>query len=296
MKRGYARCSTDSQDVAIQSDELRKAGCTDIVEEVGSGADDTRPLLAKLLDSIEPGDTLVVVRIDRVARSLRHLLDVIETLKRRNAFFRSLGDPIDTSTPSGRLVLQVLGSVAEFELALIRERTKAGVDKARRAGRVGGNPCLRKGKKAPLSMKEGAARTRRKTDLAMLERVAPAIKLMRPALSWSDTVRVIEVVYPVKMEIRAAQRLAAVGIREKLFSPRVLEGPKRLARDWRHVHIVYALDKLAPEGTVKDIIDMLWKMNEPSPTGGRKWTELQVLTVLSKGRDLLDRRKTLEAA
>ena len=100
-------------------------------------------MLARVLERIGKGDTLVVVRIDRLARSLSHLLEVIERLEAKNAFFRSLTDPIDTSSPQGKFTLQVLGAAAEFERALIRERTKAGLASARTKGRVGGNPGLR---------------------------------------------------------------------------------------------------------------------------------------------------------
>ena len=100
-------------------------------------------MLARVLERIGKGDTLVVVRIDRLARSLSHLLEVIERLEAKGAFFRSLTDPIDTSSPQGKFTLQVLGAAAEFERALIRERTKAGLASARTKGRVGGNPGLR---------------------------------------------------------------------------------------------------------------------------------------------------------
>ena len=113
----YARVSTGEQTVDPQLVELRKAGCTLIHEEQASGADRTRPALARLLARIGPGDTLVVVRLDRLAHSLAHLLQVIESLEARGAHFRSLGDPIDTATPQGRFSLQVMGAVAELERA-----------------------------------------------------------------------------------------------------------------------------------------------------------------------------------
>ena len=100
-------------------------------------------MLTRVLERIGKDDTLVVVRIDRLARSLSHLLEVIDRLEAKGAFFRSLMDPIDTSSPQGKFTLQVLGAAAEFERALIRERTKAGLASARTKGRVGGNPGLR---------------------------------------------------------------------------------------------------------------------------------------------------------
>ena len=142
---GYARVLTGEQTLDPQSVELRKVGCMIIHEEHASGADRSRPALTRCLAAIRPGDTLVVVRLDRLARPLVQLLQVIETLEMKGAHFRSLGDPIDTATPQGRFSLQVMSAVAEFELALIRERTKAGLRSARAQGRAGGNPGLRAG-------------------------------------------------------------------------------------------------------------------------------------------------------
>jgi len=142
---GYARVSTEKQGTDPQLAKLRAAGCHAVHEEYASGADRGRPVLAGLLRAIAPGETLVVVRLDRLARSVSHLLAVIEQLEASGAHFRSLRDPIDTSTPQGMFSLQVLGAVAQLERALISERTKAGLSTARARGRVGGNPGLRVG-------------------------------------------------------------------------------------------------------------------------------------------------------
>jgi DNA invertase Pin-like site-specific DNA recombinase len=123
---GYARISTEDQFHDAQLIELKAAGCHAIYEEHGSGASRTRPVLARLMREISPDDVLVVVRLDRLARSVSHLLLVIEQLEEKGAHFRSLNDPIDTSTPQGMFSLQVLGAVAQLERALISERTKAG--------------------------------------------------------------------------------------------------------------------------------------------------------------------------
>ena len=131
---GYARVSTEDQTPLPQSQALKSAGCVEIHEEQASGGDRARPVLARLLERIGKGDTLVVVRIDRLARSLSHLLEVIERLEAKGAFFRSIQDPIDTGSPQGKFTLQVLGAAAEFERALIRERTKAGLASARQRG------------------------------------------------------------------------------------------------------------------------------------------------------------------
>jgi DNA invertase Pin-like site-specific DNA recombinase len=119
---GYARVSTEDQTPLPQSQALKSAGCAEIHEEQASGGNRARPVLARVLERIGKGDTLVVVRIDRLARSLSHLLEVIERLEAKGAFFRSLMDPIDTSSPQGKFTLQVLGAAAEFERALIWPR------------------------------------------------------------------------------------------------------------------------------------------------------------------------------
>jgi DNA invertase Pin-like site-specific DNA recombinase len=137
---GYARVSTQAQDLEPQLRQLRNAGCTEIFEEKASGTNRSRPELARLLERLRRGDTLVVVRIDRLARSLSHLLTVIERVRDAGGHFRSLGDPIDTAGPSGMLVLQIMGAIAQFERALIVERTKAGLAAARAQGRVGAIP------------------------------------------------------------------------------------------------------------------------------------------------------------
>lgn len=149
---GYARVSTDEQSTAAQADELKAAGCSRVFEEHGSGASRDRPVLNQLLRDLAPGDTLMIVRFDRLARSLSHLLAVVEDLNARDVQFRSLRDPVDTSSPQGKFALQVLGAAAELERSLIRDRTQAGLERARSEGRVGGNPGLRA--KDPAAMRK----------------------------------------------------------------------------------------------------------------------------------------------
>ena len=184
--------STEEQGTDPQLDELRAAGCATVLEEHASGADRTRPVLARLLRDIGPGETLVVVRLDRLARSVSHLLAVIEQLEAKGAHFRSLRDPIDTTTPQGMFSLQVLGAVAQLERALIAERTKAGLRAARSRGRVGGNPGLRAGDPDAIR-KVRASRDAAHLDgvLAQLDTWLPTVRRMRPAQPWGDVVRVL---------------------------------------------------------------------------------------------------------
>jgi DNA invertase Pin-like site-specific DNA recombinase len=137
---GYARVSSQGQDLALQRDALSKAGCERIYEETASGALDARPQLEALLDHVREGDVVVCWRLDRLGRSLRHLLELVADLEARGVEFRSLTEGIDTSTSSGRLVFNVFASLAQFERELIRERTMAGLAAARARGRTGGRP------------------------------------------------------------------------------------------------------------------------------------------------------------
>ncbi len=139
---GYARISTTDQDPALQLDALNKAGCIKVFTDTASGAKESRPELDKMLEQLRPGDTLVVWRLDRLGRSLKHLLTLIEKLEARGVGFRSLTESIDTTTAGGRLVLSVFGAMAEFERSLIRERTRAGLEAARSRGRHGGRPSV----------------------------------------------------------------------------------------------------------------------------------------------------------
>jgi DNA invertase Pin-like site-specific DNA recombinase len=138
---GYARISTVDQSVDLQRDALEKAGCLRIFEDHGvSGALASRPQLDRALDHLRPGDLFVVWRLDRLGRSLRHLIETVRLLEERGVAFKSLTEAIDTSSPAGRLVFHVFGALAEFERELIRERTNAGLAAARARGRKGGRP------------------------------------------------------------------------------------------------------------------------------------------------------------
>lgn len=140
MQIGYARVSTQDQELALQLDTLEKCGCEKIFTEKASGAQSERPQLQAALDYLQPGDTLVVWKLDRLARSLRQLIDTIEMLDAKGIGFRSLTEAIDTTTPGGKLVFHMFGALAEFERSIIRERTTAGLASARARGRLGGRP------------------------------------------------------------------------------------------------------------------------------------------------------------
>ena len=141
MKIGYARVSTTDQNLDLQTDALEAAGCEKIFSDRGvSGAKAERPGLDKALDQLRKGDILVIWKLDRLGRSLSHLLSIIEDLQQKGVDFASVQDGFDTSTASGKMVFSVIGAMAEYERSLIRERTMAGLASARARGRKGGRP------------------------------------------------------------------------------------------------------------------------------------------------------------
>ncbi len=139
MLIGYARVSkSEGQDTSAQVTALKKAGAKRIFEDKASGARWDRPELQRLFEHLRPGDVLVVWKLDRLSRSLRDLIHIMEQVHAAGAAFRSLTEAIDTTTAAGRMLMQMLGSIAEFEREIIRERTRAGLAEARRHGRLGG--------------------------------------------------------------------------------------------------------------------------------------------------------------
>ncbi|MGP5019727.1 recombinase family protein [Vreelandella alkaliphila] len=150
---GYARVSTQDQHAELQLDALNSAGCEQVFEEKVTGKLRDRPQLSQCLSTLRKGDTLVVWKLDRLARSLKDLVEIIENLQQRGIDFRSLTEAIDTTSAGGRLVFHIFGALAEFEHSLITERTKAGLAAARARGRKGG----RHRAMSPLDTRQAAA-------------------------------------------------------------------------------------------------------------------------------------------
>jgi DNA invertase Pin-like site-specific DNA recombinase len=140
MILGYARISTDDQNLDAQTDALKAAGAVRIFADKISGTARTRPELERLLEQLRDGDVVVVTKYDRLARSLHDLLDIVKAVQKAGAGFRSLAEDIDTTTSAGRLVFHVFASIAQFERERISERTREGLEAARRRGRIGGRP------------------------------------------------------------------------------------------------------------------------------------------------------------
>ena len=272
---GYARVSTTGQSLEGQISALRAAGASEIIEETASGGDGQRPALARLLRKISSGDVLVVVRIDRLARSVSHLLSVIETLEGCGAGFRSLGDPVDTTTPQGKFALQILGAVGELERALIRERTLAGLSAARKAGRIGGNPKLKA--RDPEAIK-AVARARDDSFFEQINAVGtewvPYVRRMRPDASWGKVAEAINRQIPPPSKPwssnrlkRAARRFVADGF----LSDTVMDRAAKAPPSDRLCAIVAAMVRADPAITLKRIAASLEQMREATPSGGKSW-------------------------
>jgi DNA invertase Pin-like site-specific DNA recombinase len=140
MKIGYARVSTLDQNLELQTDALEKAGCEKIFTDRASGARDDRQGLSDAVEFCRKGDSLVVWKLDRLGRSLKHLIETINELHSKGVGFVSVQESINTTTSGGKLIFHVFGALAEFERELIRERTNAGLASARARGRLGGRP------------------------------------------------------------------------------------------------------------------------------------------------------------
>ena len=137
---GYARVSTDDQSLDSQTDALSAAGAEKVFADRISGSRRARPELDKMLDQLRDGDVVTVTKYDRLARSLKDLLEIVEAIRARGAGFRSMAEDIDTTTPAGRLAFHVFASIAQFERERISERTREGLASARKRGRIGGRP------------------------------------------------------------------------------------------------------------------------------------------------------------
>ena len=160
MLIGYARVSTDDQNLNLQHDALKNAGCEKIFDDQITGSKIKRPGLDAILEFARTGDVIVVWRLDRLSRSLKDLIEMVALLDSKNIGLRSLHESIDTSSSSGKLIFHIFGALAEFERNLIRERTYAGLETARARGRMGGRPKKLNAEKAKLAQDLYNQRTR----------------------------------------------------------------------------------------------------------------------------------------
>ena len=288
---GYARVSTEDQTTDPQVDLLREAGCSRIFCDTASGAQRSRPELSRARQAVGRGDVLVIARLDRLARSLSHLLEIVEGLDASGAGFRSLGDPIDTTSAQGRLTLQILGAVAEFERQLIRERTKAGLASAKAQGRMGGNPALKNGDakgRAKLAQARDMARTDRVLDAAA--DLVPVVSRLRPGASWDQVLRVLAAQGAVRpwdrkpwtrdSLIRACRRLA----RDGLLPETAMSRSKRGAEDQSLTALVAAVWNALPRPTLLACARHLEAQYIRTPRGGTRWSASSVANILNRAR------------
>lgn len=276
---GYARVSTVDQDTQLQIDALAAAGCTRIVEEKASGATMRRPVLVRMLADLKAGDTVVVWKLDRVGRSLVHLLGIIERIREAGAHFRCLTSPVDTSSSSGKFQLQILGAAAEYERALTRERTVAGLAAARQRGRVGGNRLLKARDPAALAK---ASKIRKAVFIdqvtSRLSDWKEIADRMRPAKTWEEVLSAVNAALPPARHFTLARLLrhARTAVDEKLADARLLDktkpadGAARIERHPAYSAIVVALRRPKPP-TLKDIAGDLKAANIRTSRGQADW-------------------------
>lgn len=181
MRFGYARISTAEQDIRLQTDALLNAGCLpqDIFKETASGAKDDRPQLMRLLDRLRSGDELCVWKLDRLGRSLSHLVMLVSNLESKGIGLVSLQDGIDTTTPMGRFTFHLFAAIAEFERELIRERTMAGLTAARARGKIGGRPA---GLSKAAKNKAAAAKTLYREGKLSVAEIARQLDISKTSL------------------------------------------------------------------------------------------------------------------
>lgn len=279
---GYARVSTDEQATEAQEIELRSAGCETIVQEHGSGVSRARPALGRLLRDIGTGDTLVVVRIDRLARSVAHLLQVIEDLTNRGAHFWSLRDPIDTTTPQGMFSLQVLGAVAQLERALISERTKAGIKAAKSKGRLPGNPGLRERRPEALAKIAAAQKSAYGAKLQnSADHWLPIVRRLRPDHTWEDISRLLKqrgLEWTPERLKRAVKRMVSEGLADAAL---LKKSPPRPPED-RLMTLVAGIHSGNRDLTLRQIASQLERLHERTPRGGSKWSPSSVKNLLDR--------------
>lgn len=285
---GYARVSTDEQDTSAQLDALRSEGCSVILEDKASGGSRDRPNLARAIERVGQGDTLLVVRIDRLARSLSHLLEIVETLRAKGAFFRSINDPIDTSSAQGMLMTQMLGAFAEFERALIRERTRAGIKAAVARGAKPGNPKMRARDPAAISDIRFALAERHLNELLdRRQRWLPTVERLRPHLPWALVLRQVRAITPPvrsfteRTLVKACRTLVKAGYADAA----ILNAAPRLPPDTRVARLVADRLQTHPKSSLRDIATWLSRdLREPTPRGGLAWSAEGVRRAVAQAR------------
>jgi DNA invertase Pin-like site-specific DNA recombinase len=294
---GYARVSTVDQNLGGQIEALRAAGCSTIYEEKASGGSRGRPRLTEALTAVQPGDTLVVVKIDRLARSLTHLLEVIERLNGYGAAFRSLSDPIDTLSSTGRLTLQLLGAVAEFERSLIRERTVAGLRYAKSQGVELGNPRIKARNPDTLAkVKAGRHKTHLEQVTLSADEWLPIVRKMRPEKAWSVVLEAVNDALPdgrrpftEERLVRAVKLLVTEGMAAAVLLQAAQKRRSRKKDPGRQGAVEAAAAIWRGRGgkvTLEELGVDLVKLRHYPPRGGATWAAASVKVLLDRGKKL----------
>ena len=285
---GYARVSTADQQLDLQIEALKNAGCQTIFEEKVSGTIRYRPELNRLLDIAKRGDTVIIWKLDRLGRSAQHLLEVADRLTYEGVHLRCLTAPIDTSSSAGTLMLQMLAAFAEFERNLNSERTKAGLANAASKGRVGGNPALRRRDEKAL---QKSRQIQEQIYFDEINRTAfqwvPVVQRMRPERSWDDVVKALNASLgknESKWTRERLRRAAGRFVREGLMPAVVLGRSDAKPKDDRLLAIVAGIKSANPKATLGQIAAHLDKTRESPPRGGRKWQVSSVKLLLEQAQ------------
>lgn len=292
---GYARISTDDgrQSTLRQVDELRAAGCDDIFQENASGADRDRPVLKQALRRLGKGDTLCVIKLDRLARSTKDLLEIVERIEKMGARLRVLGDSIDTSTPAGRFFLTLLAAFAEFERETLRERTVSGLRAAARRGRKGGNPALVA--RDPAAIRRIAA-TRKDNHVANLIDGAgvwlPRVRQLRSyGWTWEEVSKALnssadQIEGARQWTMERLVRSVKILVKEGMAEAELLKRAQRDAPARNLVDIVAGIAGQAPRPTLKQVATRLEDMRVKTPKGGSTWPISSVAALIARGEKL----------
>jgi|TARA_B100000519_G_C14259916_1_gene447124 DNA invertase Pin-like site-specific DNA recombinase len=288
-KIGYARVSTSEQSTEAQVQRLKEFGCDIVFQEKMSGGNADRPMLEKAIRSLQPEDKLVVIKFDRLARSLPDLINIVKRIEDTGAFFESVSDTIDCSTPLGRFFLHILGSVAEFERSLVHDRTVAGLKSAREHGRVGGNPRLRaRDPEALAQLSDARDAAYFKKLSAVAEHWVPIVSRYRPDTPWEDVLRIVNVslrraghkLWTDKKLRRAAKRFVAEG----MLSPDVLSRSKSVTMNDSALMVIAGIINQAPHLRLDQIAHELKEVKCPTPRGRPEWSTSSVLNYVRKAR------------
>jgi DNA invertase Pin-like site-specific DNA recombinase len=282
---GYARVSTDDLHGKAQRAALEAVPCDLIFFEQESGANRERPELARTLRALRPGDTLVVARLERLGRSLIHLLHIMEDLEARGIAFRSLAEGFDMRTAEGQLMMQQLGAFAEFERKRITARINSGIAAARERGVIFGNPRLRAGDKETIKKIILARDETHVTQLIdTMDTFIPTVLQLRPARPWPDVAEAVSratgVTWTVERLIRSVRRLVGEGMVQRKV---LAKAPRpRRRRSEELALLVQGLALTNPGLSLRGIGGQLEAMKIRTPAGKPNWTAASVAHLLKK--------------